>query len=573
MSDQKNIEQAQTAVRDMLAALEVARVVCVDDTYADEPSVEEVVVAACSLDQDALKEAFPEIGDSVPEDQDVLKEKIRHLWDELDKAILLKRTKNILTTERVRGDEEIDDFGDASILSEIIPSDMLLELSPEQWEEQRDQLLDEDAEQHTLFLFDQDLSGADGDVEGGIKIISSILAQDETSNLICGLLTHTTKPDEQLKKWEELSTAHNIPRDRFLVVPKIYLSKDPVLFAHTLKLIALSPNFTELKNKVIKIIKSATSKADKRVDAINIYDLEHIVFRVSGEEGLWEPDMLFRLYGLYHRLESRRLAYRGGQLEKIAKRLRHVSHIPTDTAFKPPSSTWKIQQEELYESGEHLNKYHLPLELGDIFAKTGKDSNKHYILLAQPCDLMVRKNGKRQPDIQYVPLAEVVPLPPEKDLPPYSEDMLCFGSGPDEHWFVKLKIIHLVRVYLLDLCVFRDDGAAIIWPGKVAPDGVRPAWQNRYKILSKSFGRIIKQLDLTSSVTGEPPATKGIKSSLKADLLNEGFVKGQLLKRRDDIGITYNFQRVSRLSRDRAFGLLMAYTSVLGRPAYELEFA
>ena len=69
MSEQQTIEQAQTAVRDILAALQVARVVCVDDTYADGPSVEEVVVAACSLDADTLKEALPEIGESIPEDQ------------------------------------------------------------------------------------------------------------------------------------------------------------------------------------------------------------------------------------------------------------------------------------------------------------------------------------------------------------------------------------------------------------------------------------------------------------------------------------------------------------------------
>lgn len=573
MSEQQTIEQAQTAVREILAALQVARVVCVDDTYADEPSIEEVVVAACSLEEDTLKKALPEIGESIPEDQDILKEKIRRLWNELDEPVLSKRTKDILTAERLQGGEETDDLGDASILSEVIPNDMLLPLSLKRWEEQRDQLLGEDADQHTLFLFDQDLSGDGGDVQGGIKIISSLLAQDDTSNLICGLLTHTVKPEEQLEKWEDLSNAHNIPRDRFLVVPKLYLSKDPVLFAQTLKLIALSPNFTELKNKVNKIIKSATSTANKRVDAINIYDLEHIVFRVSDEEGLWEPDMLFRLYGLYHRLESRQLAYRGGQLEKIAKRLRSVSHVPTDTAFKPASSTWKIQQEELYESGKHLNKNHLPLELGDIFAKTGKDSKKHYILLAQPCDLMVRKNGKRQPDIVYVPLAEVVALPPEKNLPPYSEDMLCFGSDPNEHWCVKLKIIHLVRVCLLDLCVFRGDGSAIIWDGGEPPEGIRPAWKNRYTILSKSFGRLMKQLYLTPAVEGEPRATKDIKSTLKTDLLNEGLFKGQLGKKGDDRGIIYNFQRVSRLSRDRAFGLLMAYTSVLGRPAYDREFA
>jgi len=571
MNNTQTIEDARNAVKDMLAALHVSRVVCVDDTYSDEPSIENVIVAACNLDADTLKRILPEIGDTVPEDQDILTEQIRRLWNKLDEKIKPDRTKDILAAERLRGNEETDDQGDASILNDIIPDDMLLQLSPKSWEQRQDELIAEDSEQHSLFLFDQDLSEDGGDVLGGIKIISSILARDDTSNLICGLLTHTIKPDEQLAKWEELSSDHSIPRDRFLVVPKQYLSKDPISFAQILKLITLSPNFTELKNKVKKIIEDAASTASTRVDDINIYDLEHIVFKISDEEGLWEPDMLFRLYSLYHRLESRRLAHEGGKLEIIARRLRSVSHIPTETTLKPASSTWKIQQEELYESGEHLNKNHLPLELGDIFVKTAKGSKKHYILLAQPCDLMVRRNGKRQPDIRFVPLAEVGVRSPE-NRPNYAEEMSCFGTDPSECWFVNFKIIHMVEVCLLDLCVFNEDGSATLWDNGEISDAVRPNWKNRHTLISKSFERLITQLVFLSPVQNEKKATKDIKSKLRSDLLNGSLFKGKLIKKKGHHGVSYNFRRVSRLFRVRAFGLLMSYTGVLSRPAYEREF-
>ena len=57
-------------------------------------------------------------------------------------------------------------------------------------------------------------------------IISSLLAGKNPA-LICGLLTHTVTPEDQPQKWVELSKTHNIPRDRFLVVPKRHISKDP----------------------------------------------------------------------------------------------------------------------------------------------------------------------------------------------------------------------------------------------------------------------------------------------------------------------------------------------------------
>ncbi len=576
MNDPQRVDEAQNAVKQILAALQIARVVCVDDTYEDEPQLEEVIVAARSLDAGTLRKALPELGDSIPDDQDVLKEQIRRILGALDKAIRSDRAKVILAAAGPQDNVEADDRKDALILDELTPKEMLLTLSPKQWEERRDKLLKADADQRTLFLFDQDLSKNGGDVEGGIKIIASLLLRKDAGNIICGLLTHTVTPENQPKRWVELSETYSIPRDRFLVIPKQHLKEDPVIFAQILKLVALSPDFAELKQKTGKIIADAASTATSRVDAISIYDLDHIVFQVSAEEGLWEPDMLFRLYALYHRLESRRLAHEGGELEAIARRLRLVSDVPTETSFRPVSSTWKIQRDELYEAADYLNKNHLPLELGDIFAKTGTDSKKHYILLAQPCDLMVRKNGERQPELVHVPLAEVTLASPASASPHYAEEMGCFGDSPNERWYVKLKQVHQVRVCLLDLCVFNNDGTAIIQLNGEAPDAIRPAWKARYTIIEKPFGRLLKRLDLLSPVEKEPKDVTNIKAKLKSeltgDLLNEGLFKGEMVDKNACCGIAYNCRRVGRLTRARAFGLLMAYTACLNRPAYDRDF-
>jgi hypothetical protein len=562
-------------VQKILEALQIAHVVCVDDTYDDEPLVEDVVAAACTLDPSKLREILPEFGAAVPDDQDVLREQIRRLWDQLDEPIRAQFAKKVLSASENFDDVETNDFRDAVLLGDLIPAEMLLTLSPKQWEQQRDQLLAKDAEERTLFLFDQDLSNKGGEVEGGIKIIASLLT-GKTGDHICGLLTHTVTPEDLIEKWGELSKKHDISRDRFLVVPKRHLSETPILFAQTLKLVALSPDFTKLKEKTHKIIQDAASSAADRVEEISIYDLEHIVFTVSASEGMWEPDMLFRLHALFHRLESQQLAHEGGELETITRRLRSVSHIPTGTPMRPSSNIWKIQKDELYESPEHLNRNHFPLELGDIFAKTGTDSQKRYILLAQPCDLMVRGNGLRQPEIAHVPLAEVVKVEADSETPHYAEKMAYYGDSPNENWYVKLKQVHQVRVCFLDLCVFNDDGSASMQIDGEASDMIRPSWKARYTRLAKFFRRLSTRIDLLSAAETDPQNVKDLKARLKSeltgDLLNEGLFKGNLVDQNGRRCIVYNCRRVGRLSSARAFGLLMAYTSCLGRPAYDRDF-
>ena len=455
---------------------------------------------------------------------------MRVVWGQLDANRQAERGNAVLVAAKRHGGDNTDDVADVSVLSDLVPSAKLVSLSPEQWETQKGQLLHDSQNHRTLFLFDRDFSGTGGDAEGGIKIIASLLAGNDTGSLICGLLTHTVTPETQPEQWVQLSKTHSIPRDRFVVIPKLHLSKAPILFAQTLKFAALSPDFTELKRKTKEIIAAAATVAANRVEDVSIYDLDHIVFQVSADEGLWEPDMLFRLHALFHRLESRRLAHAGGSLETIAAKLRAVSGIPTNCGlFPPPSSAWALQREELYESDDHINKNHLPLELGDIFERVGTGSTKRYILLAQPCDLMVRGDGKRHPEMHRVPLVEVVAA---EEAPRYSEEMPYFSESPAERWFVKLKLVHYVRLCILDLCVFNQDGTAKLSVDGNVPSGIRPAWKARHEILSRHIAGVVRKADFLAPVATESEAIKQVKVRIGRDigslLFNDDLFKGSL---------------------------------------------
>jgi hypothetical protein len=128
----------------------------------------------------------------------------------------------------------------------------------------------------------------------------------------------------------------------------------------------------------------------------------------------------------------------------------------------------------MFESGAHINRLHLPIEIGDVFAKTDGNAAKRFILLGQPCGLMVRPNGARQPQMNQVLLGEVQVV--EKSSR-YDEIIPYFGDDPASKHCVRFKRIHSVPVIVLDLCVFNEDGVAHL--PKVCPDRLTPAWAAR----------------------------------------------------------------------------------------------
>ena len=134
MSDSRSIEQARVAIEEILEVLQISRVICVDDNYKSGVQLEDVLIEACSLDGDKLKEVFPELGESIPDDEDVRKKQIRKLWPDLDKTVRDTRGNRILVETRLKSGKNVeDDDADTAIMGELIPQEKLQTLSPSQW--------------------------------------------------------------------------------------------------------------------------------------------------------------------------------------------------------------------------------------------------------------------------------------------------------------------------------------------------------------------------------------------------------------------------------------------------------
>jgi hypothetical protein len=325
-----------------------------------------------------------------------------------------------------------------------------------------------------------------------------------------------------------------------------------------------------VKNRVSNIITKAFKKSKKELDELHIYDFEDIVFRSSFNEGIWEPDTLFRLYSLYQRKEARSLAIENNMLRGLANSIRELRSVSIGERKENYGKLRKIRRSELYEDGKYINALHMPIEPGDIFLKTG--TSKKFILLGQPCNLMVRENGKRGPrDFSEVVLVQIVDEKKKGKAEDSSYELSYFDENEGKNWYVDFRKTHTVLLCVLDLCVFNDDGQAKIIAGGNCPESVIPSWKKRFEILQYRADKIIKRYT-------EFQREKIKKKDLNFLIPKSSHDKGGLFKAKIDCGkagrsITYGCQRVGRLCQPRAGAMLTKYAYYISRAAFEHDFA
>ena len=147
---------------------------------------------------------------------------------------------------------------------------------------------------------------------------------------------------------------------------------------------------------------------------LEIYDVVYAVITRSDEEGVRDFETFFRMHDVFYKDELRRQAHSSKELTTIAAELRDVSLLAPAASKPTDRKTWGLQRRGIYDDARDVNRLHLPIELGDVFACDGRDGvATQYIVLGQPCDLMIRtRNGKRRAD--HVLVAKISRTPPAK---------------------------------------------------------------------------------------------------------------------------------------------------------------
>jgi hypothetical protein len=570
MSEAGTSETPKAAVSALLDSLGIKEVIFVDDLFAKRVNLADVQAAQLSLPAERVKEVIGVAELNFPDDIDIRRQVFERFWGQQDSDAQENLGRRILAATSGGDSVRPEDADAARALSDVVGKERLRTLSPQEWGDQRDAILSKAKVGGALLLFDQDLRADSGTANGGMMIIAAIMAGVDVGSIMCGLLTHTVQMANESEAWQSLAKEHGVNSDRFIVIAKENLKTDPMQFARMLKLVALLPDCREMKTRVHQILVESATEAAKQVEAIDVFDFEHAVLRVAHDEGMWEPDMLFRLFGIFQRTELLRRAYTDNELELLTRRLRSVSNIPTDSPRKQKLSTWKLQQRDMFESGEHINRLHLPIEIGDVFAKTDGNAAKHFILLGQPCDLMVRPNGERRPKVNQVLLGEIqVVETPSR----YDEIIPYFGDDPASKHYVRFKRIHSVPVIVLDLCVFNDDGVARL--PEVCPDRLTPAWAARHAEVKKRLSAAIDEYDKFGSGKAAENVLMNLRSSLfemfPPVVGKDSLFRPTLETVDEKRTLIFNCVRVKRLHRPRAAALALYYASCFSRPAFDRD--
>jgi len=559
---------AKRAIGELFGHMELGRIIWVDDRH--NPTRVEEVIPIVIEQRSKLVETAPQLAHLPFDDPDViLVEALRELWVTLDTAVQLAIFQSL-------GLQTYDkDVAFGSALDQLLTKPIPEKLSLDAWHTTKAEVFSNATNGKVLLLFDQDLSGAGGGPEEGFKLILEVLGQGQSNRLFCGLLSNTFGPDDVWEKQEMLSKDLDpAKRGRFVLISKQDLQDEqPLKFAAMLKLTVLNESCRDLKGRVTKIIEDAVGGAAAQVDNISIYAFDEIVFRSSYIEGVWEPDTLLRLFGVFLR-EAMLTAARGDDdLRVLSNKIRNVSSMAISPMNISKTDVVKIQWMETYENQEYLNSKHLPIELGDIFQSS---AGKRYILLNQPCDLMVReaklkeqdKPGTRYYSVDQAVLAEIKSgLPANQRGPAFDGYFeLPFLDGKAHH-YVSLRLIHVVPIQILDVCVYNSDGAATWSVGGPCPDDIIPSWQKRYAILEKMIKASMKVYE--EKIKYKLP----IKDQVQLALCKFGDCKefrGEITS--DKKMVKFDCQRVGRLRQPRAGALLTRYSNFVSRAAFEHEF-
>jgi hypothetical protein len=234
----------------------------------------------------------------------------------------------------------------------------------------------------------------------------------------------------------------------------------------------------------------------------------------------------------------------------------------------------------------------MPIELGDIFEVKQKDVIRNFVLLAQPCDLMVRKNGKRKKAVQEAILAEIInPDKLEakddkgkpKDIDAFYE--LCyFNKNSKESFFVSFQKRHSIKLSIIDLCAYQNDGSARLNIDSPCHEHVIPTWQSHYKNLVGIMAEYINQYKKIYSYCIKLPreeheqilalAVPRILALPPSQPVNEeeSPFTGKFIVSESESSIYYDLRRCGRLSQAHSTALLAKFAAFIARTAFEHDF-
>ncbi|HEY5911127.1 MAG TPA: hypothetical protein VJA21_11040 [Verrucomicrobiae bacterium] len=405
----------------------------------------------------------------------------------------------------------------------------------------------------TLFLIDREFSRERAGLDG-IDLLTELV---KTAGAFCILLTHTCTEAEQEQRRVDLAVEKGLPPHRFCVLSKRQSGGDSidVRFAQAIRSVMTHRFNGELAYMISEVTQESARNTAGVLTRQSVSDLEQVLFENPAEEGVLEYDVLLRVFQIQRRYALNR-ALREERVQALIHRARNFRRKTTEFRSAKPLAEMTLFREwrerEVFEDGAGLNALHAPLVCGDVFECEEKE---RCILLAQPCDLMIRENGRRRAQAGLLVLVnEYVGEAgkPSAGGARYFDLRGVFRDG--KQWQVDFQNAVVVDLSVMDLAVFNADGSV-----QLRRDHAQPAialtggWTRR---LNRAMGEFFPK--------GADPRVPAITIGRRAANL-QGAVEGGWVK--------YPLRRVGRVEPATATAILAAWATFQTRAALDYDFA
>lgn len=532
------------AVRALLRAVNIAKIVVVDDEF--EPNESDLLAVGHAAGNQTID--VPGIGavdfSSEPE---VWRGQLSDAWATLEPA----EKRRALEALCEHSSTLLPKPEQLHLFYELEPEIGFHGMAPDEWEAQKDSVIDEGLHSPTLVLFDLHLGN--GKPNEGARLAVDLYNADTGRHIWAGLLTNKVELDDEDSAWSDFNDNDVNEINRFSL-SKAHLAGDAHTFPEALRVILISKPAASLSSQVKTAITSSVEEAALKLSQLSPAEFERIVFGLAKGEGTWEVDMLLRLFDARLRSNVRDKLHSNDTVRTAIEMLRTLDCYSRES--NPVSlQAQQIYREELYENPDHLNRLHLPVELGDIYQKIG--GTKEYVLVGQPCDLMVRGDGKRTPELSFVTLLQILgdTLNPPQHRALF--ELPAFKNGQSA--WVALDRPCTVPVECVDYCALNGNGRGLAPTFDHRPEWILPSWEKRWKALAAKADKL--RNEHRSQLIAAIKAQYGVRKEceVKPDIEGSNFNLGLM--------------RTRRIRSPYARALLTSYTAHLARDAHEPAIA
>jgi hypothetical protein len=567
------------AVDDIKTALAISRIIWVDDVFADSASELSDMVIAHPEGAEGFVElaglldpirAGRDIGTDVAQ---IIADLTPERRDQLRAAVLAAETKE--PESEFKSDELTQNLvEEACIALGVLEADRL---SFEEAAKVTADLAGSDEEVGYVI----DLNESSGPDERGLEILAELARRH--SKGIAFILTHAATEEseaaEERRLREEIVVSESLGT-QVTVVAKERLARGA---AAAFEVGFRRAGFRSVLHRVLVAARAtilpAFDDAAKTLLQIAPEALERHVYARGREEGVSELHVVERGVSAVISKQLRKFFGSDAVAIEALKALRSLG----DPGFAQPTADAKealasLRRAEIWDDEGTVNSAFSPLANGDVFQLDGGEEetwnqNRRFVLLGQPCDLMIRQDGSRaQNDAMLVTLKQDQGGNPREKVPrlPFLLD--------GERWKLDFSDIAHVRLDVLDLACFRRDGRVRLDTDHVASPSLLSA-------LTKVYGARTQYLDGLLAAAA-PVGVATFDEKLLLTMSTNRFLAHVKLGRRkaaraEDRGsrrealperVAWNLRRVGRIRVPYSSALLEQFLLLMGRRAFDLDF-